>query len=281
MQIIENIKIFFSFFISKLVNRISLKVILNPFLIDHFITNPLYAIKRFYKHTFLFNKVMSNFTQSSNKYMDTIAALEWRYATKKFDGSQLPQEKIEILKKAFNLTATSYGLQPIKLIVINNKELQKELLPYTFNQKQVSTASHVFVLCVEKYIDKNFIDAYFKMVHHVRETPEEILFPFRDSLVGDFKNKQQDEIKAWATNQAYLALGTLLTVCATERIDSCPIEGFEPENYDRLLGLDKLNLHSVLVLPVGYRAGDDMFSDFKKVRREITDTVIDLENLKF
>lgn len=213
--------------------------------------------------------------------MDTIDALEWRYATKKFDESrQLPQEKIEILKKAFNLTATSYGLQPIKLIVIQNKDLQKELLPFTFNQKQISTASHVFVICVEKNIDKGFIDAYFNMVHRVRATPEEILHPFRDSLVGDFENKKQEEIKAWATNQAYLAMGTLLTVCATEKIDSCPIEGFEPVNYDRVLGLDKLNLHSVLILPVGYRAKDDMFSEFKKVRRDITDTVIDLPTIR-
>lgn len=209
--------------------------------------------------------------------MDNIKALKWRYATKKFDDSRiLPKEKIEILKKAFNLTATSYGLQPIKLIVISDKELQKELVPYTFNQKQVYSASHLLVLCVEKRIDKNFIEEYFKMVHRVRATPEEILNPFRDFLVGDFEKKPEEEIRSWATNQAYLALGTLLTVCATEEIDSCPIEGFEPENYDEILELDKLNLQSVLVLPVGYRAEDDMFSEFKKVRREINETVIDL-----
>lgn len=209
--------------------------------------------------------------------MDNIKALKWRYATKKFDDSRiLPKEKMEILKKAFNLTATSYGLQPIKLIVISDKELQKELVPYTFNQKQVYSASHLLVLCVEKRIDKNFIEEYFKMVHRVRATPEEILNPFRDFLVGDFEKKPEEEIRSWATNQAYLALGTLLTVCATEEIDSCPIEGFEPESYDEILELDKLNLQSVLVLPVGYRAEDDMFSEFKKVRREINETVIDL-----
>lgn len=209
--------------------------------------------------------------------MSTINSLEWRYATKKFDESKkLTQDKIEILKKAFNLTATSYGLQPIKLVVINDKELQEELLPYTFNQKQVFSASHLLVLCIEKRIDKHFIDEYFKMVHRVRATPEEILTPFRESLVVDFKNRPEQEIKAWATNQAYLAMGTLLTVCAAEGIDSCPIEGFEPERYDDILGLEKLNLESVLVLPVGYRAQDDMFSEFKKVRREITDTIIEL-----
>lgn len=209
--------------------------------------------------------------------MNTINSLEWRYAVKKFDESRnLPQEKIEILKKSFNLTASSYGLQPIKLIVIKDKDLQKQLLPYTFNQKQVYTASHVLVLCVEKRIDKNFIEEYFKMVHRVRATPEAILTPFRESLVVDFENRPEEEIKAWATNQAYLALGTLLTVCAAEGIDSCPIEGFEPNKYDEILNLDKLNLQSVLVLPVGYRAKDDMFSEFKKVRRDLEDTVIEL-----
>lgn len=210
--------------------------------------------------------------------MDIINALEWRYAAKKFDDTrQIPKDKIEILKRSFNLTASSYGLQPIKLLVINDKKLQQQLLPHTFNQKQVTTASHVLVLCIEKRIDKDFIEEYFKMVHHVRATPEEILTPFRESLVVEFENKPELEIKAWAINQAYLALGTLLTVCAAEGIDSCPIEGFEPEKYDEILNLDKLNLESVLVLPVGFRAKDDMFSNFKKVRREISETVIELK----
>ncbi len=208
--------------------------------------------------------------------MSIINSLKWRYATKKFDDSKkLTQVKIDILKTAFNLTATSYGLQPIKLIVISDKELQKKLLPFTYNQNQVYTASHVLVLCVEKSIDKSYIEEYFKLVHKVRATPEEILTRFRESLVVDFENRPEQEIKSWATNQAYLAMGTLLTVCAAEGIDSCPIEGFEPEKYDDILDLNNMNLESVLVLPVGYRAGDDIFSEFKKVRREITDTVIE------
>jgi nitroreductase / dihydropteridine reductase len=102
------------------------------------------------------------------------------------------------------------------------------------------------------------------------------LEPFQNFLIGDFEKKHIDEIAVWATNQAYLALGTLLTVCAIEGIDSCPMEGFEPSSYDKLLGLDEMNLESVLVLPVGYRAADDMFSEFKKVRRPIEDVIIEL-----
>lgn len=208
--------------------------------------------------------------------MDNINALKWRYATKKFDNEKLlPPPKVEILKNAFNLTATSYGLQPIKLVVVQDKVLQEKLVNFSMNQKQIATASHVLILCIEKKINREFIEKYFNRVHKIRATPKEILGPFKDYLIGDFENKPVDEIKLWSTNQAYLALGTLMTVCATEAIDACPMEGFEPENYDKLLGLEELNLQSVLVLPVGYRAEDDMFSEFKKVRRPLSDVIIE------
>lgn len=210
--------------------------------------------------------------------MGNIKALEWRYATKKFDPEKaLSTEKIEILKKAFNLTATSYGLQPLKLVVIKNKKLQEQLQSFSFNQKQVGTASHVLVICIEKVVGREFIENYFKRVKHVRETPEEILKPFKDFLIEDFEAKASAEIAEWSINQAYLTLGNLLTVCAVEEIDACPMEGFQPEEYDKLLKLDEHNLRSVLVLPVGYRAEDDMFSNFKKVRRPLEDVIIEID----
>ena len=210
--------------------------------------------------------------------MNNIEALKWRYATKKFDENRLlSEDKIEILKHAFNLTATSYGLQPIKMVIVHNKELQQKLVSYSMNQQQVASASHVLVICIEREIGREFIENYFKYVQKVRATPNEVLSPFKDFLIDDFKNKHIDEITSWATNQAFLAMGTLLTVSATEAIDACPMEGFEPDKYDEILGLDKLNLKSVLVLPVGYRAKDDMFSEFKKVRRPISDIIIELE----
>lgn len=209
---------------------------------------------------------------------NNIEALEWRYATKRFDKNRLlPEEKVDILKQAFNLTATSYGLQPIKLIVIHNKKVQAKLVEHSMNQQQVATASHLLIICIESKVDKNFIEDYFSHVHKVRATPTEILKPFQDFLIKDFQNKSIEEITTWAVNQAYLALGTLLTVCATEGIDACPMEGFKPEAYEIALGLRDLNLKPVLVLPVGFRAEDDMFQDFKKVRRPISDVVIDLE----
>lgn len=209
--------------------------------------------------------------------MESIAALKWRYATKKFDSTKLlPPEKIEKLKKAFNLTATSYGLQPIKLLVVQNKATQAALMKFSNNQQQIGTASHVLVICVEEEIGEVFIENYFKHVSHIRNTPEDVLSPFKNFLVSDFKNSTLEEIRNWATHQAYLILGALLTVCAIEEIDSCPMEGFEPENYNEFLELKKHNLKSVLVLPVGYRAEDDKFAEFKKVRRPLEETVIEV-----
>ena len=209
--------------------------------------------------------------------MESIKALQWRYATKRFEPAQILSEvQIDKLKQAFNLTATSYGLQPLKLLVIRNKKLQEKLREYSFNQLQISTASHVLILCIEKEVGKQFIENYFQHVRNIRNTPEDILKPHRNFLVEDFERKPIDDIRTWATHQAYLVLGTLLTVCAIEGIDSCPMEGFVSEKYDELLELDKRNLQSVLVLPVGYRAKEDFFADFKKVRRPIEETVIEI-----
>lgn len=207
--------------------------------------------------------------------LDIIKKLEWRYAVKKFNPDKLLSEKkLDKLKQAFNLTATSYGLQPIKLLVVNNKVLQQELVKFSYGQKQVAEASHVFVICIEKQIDKEFIHDYFARVQQIRNTSDEILDSFKGALVESFSKKEREEVKSWATNQAYLALGTLLTVCALEEIDACPMEGFQPNSYDELLGLDQLKLTSVLVLPVGYRANDDMFATLKKVRRDLDDSII-------
>ncbi len=208
---------------------------------------------------------------------DSIEHMEWRYAVKKFDAERsLSVPKVEKLKKAFNLTATSYGLQPIRMVVVQNKTIQEALVTHSYGQEQVAQASHVLVLCIENVIDKDYITAYFEQVAEIRGTSSTILKPFKDSLVANFSQKEVSEVRKWATNQAYLAMGNLLTICAMEKIDSCPMEGFVPQEYDRILQLEEKGLSSVLVMPVGYRAEDDMFADFKKVRKDIKESIIEL-----
>jgi len=209
--------------------------------------------------------------------MSIIKNLEWRYATKKFDATKLLSDlQINTLKKAFNLTATSYGLQPIKMVVVHNKKLQQELVKYSWNQQQIAQASHVLVLCIQKNISNEDIESYFSLVKKIRNTPDKILNPFKEYLKNDMDTKSEVDLHSWMTNQAYIALGNLMTVAASENIDSCPMEGFIPEKYDAILKLDNYNLKSVLVLPVGFRAEDDFMKDLKKVRKHTSEVIIEI-----
>ena len=210
--------------------------------------------------------------------MDIIKALEWRYATKKFDSEAIiPEETIALLKNAFNLTASSYGLQPVKLLLVSNKSILNDLVPLSMNQKQVGQASHLCVFCVETTIDEAYIRAFFDRIISVNNTPDEILNPFRSSVISSFEQKTEDEIFKWGAKQAYLAMGNMLTVCATQGVDACPMEGFNPVEYDRYLKLNEQGLRSVLVMPIGYRATDDMFGAMKKVRKPLNESIIELK----
>lgn len=208
--------------------------------------------------------------------MDIIDSLKWRYATKKFDNDRIiPQDKINLVKEAFNLTATSYGMQPIKLVIVKNKSLQEELVKHSFDQRQVALASHLLIFCISDITDDTIVE-YFDRVKEIRDTPDKILLPFKDYLLDSFSKKDEDEIKTYCTKQAYLAMGNLLTVCAVEGIDACPMEGFDPEAYDSKLGLSEKGLTSVLVMPIGYRAKDDFFSSLKKVRKTVAESTLEL-----
>ncbi|TMM31965.1 NAD(P)H-dependent oxidoreductase [Polaribacter aestuariivivens] len=209
--------------------------------------------------------------------MNIIESLKWRYAVKKFNTDKHVSEKqLQTLKEAFNLTATSYGLQPLKLIIVSNKSIQKELVAHSWNQPQVLEASHLLVICVPKEYTINEVEKYFELVKQIRNTPDTILEPFKKFLKADISSKSQEELFLWNKNQAYLALGNLLTVCASEKIDSCPMEGFIPEKYDEVLELNKLNLTATLVLPIGFRAEDDYMKDLAKVRKPLTETIVEI-----
>ena len=209
--------------------------------------------------------------------MNIIDSLKWRYAVKKFDtNKELSEVQIETLKEAFNLTATSYGLQPLKLVIIKNKKIQEKLVPFSWNQQQILQASHLLVICIKDNYTTKEVENYFNLVQKIRNTPDEVINPFKKFLTAEIAKKTQEELYVSNKNQAYIALGNLLTVCASQEIDSCPMEGFTPEKYDEILDLTKDNLKSVLVLPVGFRASDDYMKDLTKVRKNISDSIIEI-----
>ncbi|MEJ6547335.1 MAG: NAD(P)H-dependent oxidoreductase [Flavobacteriaceae bacterium] len=204
-----------------------------------------------------------------------IDALEWRYAVKKFnEEALLSEQQLEAVKKAFNLSASSYGLQPYKLVMLQNKTLQERLLPHSYNQKQVVQAAAVLVFCIRKDIDSSYIDGYFGLIASARGQTPESLDGYKNFMKSTLVGKTPAEMSLWATNQVYLNMGTLLTACAAMEIDSCPMEGFSPAGYNEVLELDKMGLEAVLVMPIGIRASDDSVAILKKVRKPLEEAVI-------
>lgn len=210
--------------------------------------------------------------------MNIIDSLEWRYACKKFDKDRkLTEQQVDVLKKAFNLSATSYGLQPLKMLIVQHDEIKEKLFPLTYYQQQVITCSHVLILCIDTAFGEKDVDAYFDLEKNIRGVSEDVVGKFRQQLKLIYNKKDRIEIDSSAIYQAYIALGTLMTICADQQIDSCPMEGFDPEKVDEVLGLKTKNLKSILLLPVGYRAEDDVMRNMKKVRKPLNQVIIELD----
>jgi nitroreductase len=210
--------------------------------------------------------------------MNIIKSLEWRYACKKFDkNKKVTEEQINLLKKAFNLSATSYGLQPLKMLIAKNDEIKEKLFPHAYFQQQITTCSHILIICIDTAFGEQDIDAYFDLEKTIRGVSEEVVGKFRNQLKLIYHKKKREEIDASAIYQAYISIGTLMTVCADQRIDSCPMEGFNPAKVDEVLGLKAKNLRSVLLLPIGYRSEDDIMSRMKKVRKPLEEVIIELD----
>ena len=169
--------------------------------------------------------------------MTILESLKWRYATKKFaSDNTLSEVQIQLLKEAFNLTATSYGLQPIKMLVIQNRPLREKLVPHAFGQRQVADASHLLVICIHKNASKEEVENYFKLLKEVRNTPDEIVAGYKNDLLKLYENSSSEALRQAAKSQAYLALGNLLTVCASLQIDSCPYGRLcNPAEFDKVL----------------------------------------------
>lgn len=201
--------------------------------------------------------------------MEILDQLNWRYACKKFDTEKkLTPEQVDTLVKAFNLTATSYGLQPMKLQVITNTDLRDKLFANSFNQAQVKDASHLFVITAKVNMNQSDIDSYFDLIDDLRATPKELIAPYRAHLTNWVASESENNMDIWARKQTYIALGNLLNVCAVIGVDSCPMEGFDATAYDEILNLKETDYTTSLVLPVGFRHEEDFMSQLKKVRME-------------
>nr|WP_315154036.1 NAD(P)H-dependent oxidoreductase [uncultured Flavobacterium sp.] len=198
--------------------------------------------------------------------MELIEALKWRYATKKFNNKKVATEIVQEIIEAISLSASSTGMQTYRLFVVENSELQEELGQGSFNT-QIAEASHLLVFAAFETVDKEMIDKYIQFVAKERNMPEEYLEDFKTALVNGLLNRTDDEHFIWSTKQAYIGLGTGLIAAANLQVDSTPMEGFDSEKFDSILGLKEKGLKSVVLLALGYRdTENDYMVNLKKVR---------------
>ncbi|BDC98721.1 NAD(P)H-dependent oxidoreductase [Persicobacter psychrovividus] len=197
-----------------------------------------------------------------------LESLRWRYATKKFDASKkISGEDLEYLKESIRLSPSSYGLQLFKVLIIEDEDLRKKLRPAAWDQSQITDASHLFVFCNYIKVEDEHIDEYVQLKADALGIDFSELSGYGDFVKGVLKEKDPKEVTAWTARQPYIALGNLLTACATQKIDACPMEGFEPEKFSEILGLEAANLQPVVLATVGYRSAEDQTKDQPKVRK--------------
>jgi nitroreductase len=206
---------------------------------------------------------------------EVINALNWRYAVKQFNPEKkVSKEDLDTILAAVRLAPSAYGLQPLKILVVENPELRAELRSFSYNQPQVTDASHLLVLCTFNEINEEIIKGMIEFTAEARGKEVVELSRYHEFLKGAILPMDTEEMKKWNDHQVYIALGHLLQTCAHLRIDSTPMEGFDPVKYDEILGLTEKGLKAVLVCPLGYRSEEDGYQHLKKVRKPLDKYVL-------
>lgn len=209
--------------------------------------------------------------------MNIIEKLNWRYATKEFDASKkLSEEQLNLLLEATNLAPSSFGLQPFSIVVIEDDEIRKKLKPSAWNQPQTTDASQLVLFVIKTDLSEKDVDEFLQRIADTRNMPMESLAEYEGMMKGFIKQMPKNDLQNWQAKQAYIALGQLMVTAAVEEIDTCPMEGFDKKEFDKILGLEEKNLASVVMAAVGFRSDNDKYQSLPKVRKPIDELVIRL-----
>jgi nitroreductase len=206
---------------------------------------------------------------------EILSALNWRYACKVFDPAKIiPAETWAQLEASLVLTPSSFGLQPWKFIVIQDRELREKLVPHAWNQRQIADCSHLVVMTVPKVLSIEHVDANIARIIEVRGGSADGLLSFRKMVLG-FRDglEAKGGLEQWAKLQTYIALGQFMLAASLLGLDTCPMEGFVPAKFDEILGLEKEGRTAAVLCPVGYRSADDRYAGLPKVRFEAKDVI--------
>jgi nitroreductase len=202
-----------------------------------------------------------------------VAAMNWRYAVKKFDAAgRVPLDKWEALEESLVLSPSSYGLQALKFLVIEDKALRAKLLPHAYNQSQIVDADKLVLFLVKKDAGPADVQRFIDRISEVRRLPVEMLEGYKQTILGSV-SLPPEKVEAWLTRQVYIALGNFLTSAALLGVNACPMEGFDKDKFDEILGLHAQGWKAVVIATAGVRAADDGFAKSKKVRFPKADLV--------
>ncbi len=202
-------------------------------------------------------------------------SLHWRYATKQFDpNKKISDQDFSELLESLQMSPSSFGLQPWKFIIVTNPNIRQQLKTASWNQTQVTDASHLIVFARQTDMTDAHISAFIGEIAKTRHTSLESLESYQQMMVSFITKLSPEKRAAWMERQVYIALGFLLLSAATKQIDACPMEGFDPAQYDEILDLHSKGLTSVVVCPVGYRSQDDKYASEAKVRYPLSQLII-------
>ena len=203
-----------------------------------------------------------------------IANLNWRYATKKFDPNKKVSPKdLDNLLEALSLSASSYGLQPYRIFVVEDREIREKLKPIAWGQSQITDSSHLIVLANQATFGNELVDDYIDNVSTTRGIPFKDLEGYAEFMKSKLVSLSESAKATWTASQTYIALGNLLSAAADLKIDSCPMEGFDNTEFNKILGLNEKGLNAAVLVAIGYRSEADRTQHNKKVRKSKRDLI--------
>ncbi len=210
--------------------------------------------------------------------MELLDKLNWRYAAKAMNGDKVAEDKIERILEAARLAPTSSGLQPFEIFVIKNQEIKEKIKPIAWNQSVVTDCSHLLVFAAWDTYTADRINYMFDLTNEIRGFKNEGWENYRQMLLGSYPQKEAEENFNHASKQAYIAFSQAIIAAAFEGVDATPLEGFDANAIDEILGLREKGLRSAVLLPLGYRKEDkDWLVSLKKVRKPMKDLVTVIE----
>ncbi len=207
--------------------------------------------------------------------MSIIENLQWRYATQQFDTSkEIPEADLSTILNAGNLAATAYGLQPFQFVVVKDQTTKESLVPHAYGQTHFAHNSALVIIAARTDLNEAYITEYIERIAKTRGMETAMLEGYKGMMIGDLTNRTPEARLAFAKEQAFIALGTMMAAASELHIDNHAMTGFDAQKFNETLDLSSMNLHATVALALGYRHNDDAWQHYAKVRKNLDDMII-------